>query len=78
MDINPKQFEKSNDVIESSTTKDMEGISKEDDDPLSLKDSSLTFLGIVLAALTILLPSFGVLLERPNLPENGVISTKKL
>ena len=42
---------------------------REDEDPLSLLDASITILGIILAILTIFLPAIGVLLERP-LPQN--------
>ena len=42
---------------------------REDEDPLSLVDASITILGIILAILTIFLPTISVLLERP-LPQN--------
>ena len=42
---------------------------REDEDPLSLVDASITILGIILAFLTIFLPTISVLLERP-LPQN--------
>ena len=42
---------------------------REDEDPLSLLDASITFFGIILAILTISLPAISVLLERP-LPQN--------
>ena len=42
---------------------------REDEDPLSLLDASITILGIILAILTISLPAISVLLERP-LPLN--------
>ena len=42
---------------------------REDEDPLSLLDASITILGIILAILTISLPAISVLLERP-LPTN--------
>ena len=37
----------------------------EDDDPLSIRSLSITLLGIVIAMLTISLPSISVLLSRP-------------
>ncbi len=37
----------------------------DDDDPLSFRSMSITILGIIIAFLTILLPSIGVLLGRP-------------
>ena len=42
---------------------------REDEDPLSLVDASITILGIILAILTVSLPAISVLLERP-LPHN--------
>lgn len=37
----------------------------DDDDPLSMRSLSISFLGIVIASLTILLPSISILLGRP-------------
>ena len=37
----------------------------DDDDPLSFRSMSITILGIIIAFLTILLPSIGVLIGRP-------------
>ena len=42
---------------------------REDEDPLTLLDASITIFGIILAILTISLPAISVLLERP-LPQN--------
>ena len=42
---------------------------REDEDPLSLVDASITIIGIILAIFTISLPAISVLLERP-LPQN--------
>ena len=42
---------------------------REDEDPLSFVDASITIIGIFLAILTISLPTISVLLERP-LPQN--------
>ena len=44
---------------------------REDEDPLSLVDASITILGIILAILTISLPAISVLLERPLPPNKG-------
>ena len=44
---------------------------REDEDPLSLLDASITIFGIILAILTISLPSISVLLERPLPPNKG-------
>ena len=40
-------------------------LERDDDDPLSIRSLSITFLGIIIASLTILLPLFSVLLCRP-------------
>ena len=47
----------------------------EDDDPLSIRSLSITFLGIVIASLTILLPSISILLVRPLSQENEKTSS---
>ena len=46
---------------------------RDDDDPLSIRNSSLTFLGIIFALLTILLPSISILVGRPFSQGNEVI-----
>ena len=46
----------------------------DDDDPLSIKSLSISFLGIIIASLTILLPSISILLGRP-LSQGNEIST---
>ena len=46
----------------------------DDDDPLIMRSLSITFLGIMIASLTILLPSISVLLDRPISHENEIIS----
>ena len=38
---------------------------KDDDDPLSMRSLSIILVGIIIACMTILLPSFSVLLGRP-------------
>ena len=73
MDINPKQFVKSNTNEQSSFVSKRKEIERDDDDPLSIMDTSLTFLGIFLASMTILLPSISIFLERPLLEDTKVI-----
>ena len=46
----------------------------DDDDPLSIKSLSLSFFGIIIASLTILLPSISVLLGRPLSQGNEITS----
>ena len=50
---------------------------RDDDDPLSIKSLSITFLGIMIAFLTFLLPSVSILLGRPSSQVNE-ITTKQL
>ena len=47
---------------------------RDDDDPLSIKSLSISFLGILIAILTILLPSISILLGRPLSQLNEVNS----
>ena len=54
----------------SSTKSDFE---KDDDDPLSMRSLSITFLGIIFAFLTFLLPSISILIGRPFSQGNEVI-----
>ena len=45
----------------------------DDDDPLSIRSLSITSLGIIIAFLTILLPSISVLIGRPFSQSNEII-----
>ena len=73
MDINPKQF--SNDISkdESPFISNGDEFGKDDDDPLSIRDASSTFVGIILAIMTLFLPAISVFLERPFLNRDGII-----
>ena len=44
---------------------------REDEDPLSFVDASITIIGIILAIITISLPAICVLLERPFPQKKG-------
>ncbi len=46
---------------------------RDDDDPLTISGLSITLLGIIIAFLTILVPSISVLLGRPLSPVNEAI-----
>ena len=46
----------------------------DDDDPLSVRRLSISFLGIIIASLTILLPSISILLGRPLSQGNEITS----
>ena len=69
IDTIPKQSAKRETDQSLSPVPNKEEKGREDEDPLSLLDSSITILGIILAILTISLPAISVLLERP-LPQN--------
>ena len=45
---------------------------RDDEDPLSLIDVSITIFGIILAILTICMPLISVLLERPLPQDKGI------
>ena len=69
IDTIPKQSAKreTDQSLFPSSVKEKKG--REDEDPLSLVDASITILGIILAIITVSLPAISVLLERP-LPHN--------
>ena len=46
----------------------------DDDDPLSIRSFSVSFLGIIIAFLTIFLPSISILLGRPLSQGNEITS----
>ena len=62
---NSKQFVKSRLSEKSSLITISSELEKDDDDHLRIRSLSLTFFGIMIAFLTILLPSISVLLCRP-------------
>ena len=69
---NSKQFVKSNLSEKSSLITISSEFERDDDDPLSMRNLSISFLGIILASLTILLPSISILLGRPLSQENEI------
>ena len=69
IDTSPKQSAKRETDQSSFLFSINEEKGREDDDPLSFVDASITIIGIVLAILTISLPAISVLLERP-LPQS--------
>jgi len=71
---NSKQFVKSNLSEKSSLITISSEFERDDDDPLSMRNLSISFLGIILASLTILLPSISILLGRPLSQENEITS----
>ena len=60
-----KQFIQSKSSEESSHGSARSDFESDDDDPLSLRSLSIASLGIILAFLTILLPSISILICRP-------------
>ena len=60
-----KHFIKSKLSEESSLDSVQSDFERDDDDPLSIRSLSITSLGIILAFLTFLLPSIGILIGRP-------------
>ena len=63
--IKSKHFVKSKFSEESSLDTFSGNFETDEDDPLSIRSLSKTFLGIVIVLLTILLPTISVLLGRP-------------
>ena len=62
---NSKQFVESKLSEKSSLTTISGELERDDDDPLSIRGLSISFLGIVIASLTLLLPSISIFLGRP-------------
>ena len=60
-----KQFIQSKSSEESSLGSAQSDFERDDDDPLSIRNLSITSLGIIFAFLTILLPSISILIGRP-------------
>ena len=68
-----KHFIKSKLSEESSLNPSQSDFERDDDDPLSIRSLSITFLGIIFAFLTILLPSISILIGRPLSQGNEII-----
>ena len=71
---NSKQFVKSKLSEKTSLITISSELERDDDDPLSFGRLSVSFLGVILAFLTILLPTIGILLGRPLSQENEINS----
>ena len=71
---NSKQFVKSKLSEKSSLVTISSELDRYDEDPLSMRSLSISFLGIIIASLTILLPSISILLGRPLSQENEINS----
>ena len=68
-----KQFIQSKSSEESSHGSARNDFERDDDDPLSIRSLSTTSLGIILAVLTILLPSISIFIGRSSSQEKEVI-----
>ena len=71
---NSKQFVESKLSEKSSLITISSELGRDDDDPLSMRSLSISFLGIIIAFLTILLPSICILLGRPLSQGNEINS----
>ena len=61
-----KQLIQSKSSEESSLGSAQSDFGRDDDDPLSIRSLSITSLGIIVAFLTIFLPSISILIGRPS------------
>ena len=68
-----EQFIRSKSIEESSLGSARNDFERDDDDPLSIRSLSITSLGIILALLTIFLPSISILIGRPLSQGNEII-----
>ena len=68
-----KQFIQSKSSEESSHGSARNDFERDDDDPLSIRSLSIASLGIIIAFLTILLPSISILIGRPLSQGNEII-----
>ena len=72
---NSKQFVESKLSENTSLITISSELERDDDDPLSMRRLSTSFLGILIASLTILLPSISILLGRPLSQGNEISSS---
>ena len=71
---NSKQFVEGKLSEKSSLITISSELERDDDDPLSMRSLSISFLGMIIASLTILLPSISILLGRPLSQGNEITS----
>ena len=71
---NSKQFVEGKLSENSSLITISSELERDDDDPLSMRSLSISLLGIIIASLTILLPSICILLGRPLSQGNEITS----
>ena len=73
-----KQFIQSKSSEESSYGSARSDFERDDDDPLSIRSLSIRYLGIIVAFLTILLPSVSILIGRPFTQGNEIFHNHDL
>ena len=73
-----KQIVKSKLIEDSSINSVTTDFERDDDDPLSVKKLSTTFLGLIIAFMTILLPLVSIYFARPFYQDNKVIINHSL
>jgi len=71
---NSKQFVEGNLIENTYFIPFSSELVRDDDDPLSIRSLSISLLGIIIASLTILLPSISILLGRPLSQGNEITS----
>ena len=72
---NSKQFVEGKLSEDSSlVTISSELVRDDDDDPLSIRSLSISFIGIIIALMTILVPTISILLVRPSSQGNEINS----
>ena len=71
---NSKQFVESKLSEKASLIAISSELERDDDEPSSMRRLSVSFLGIIIASLTILLPSISILLGRPLSQGNEITS----
>ena len=72
--IKSKHFIESKSSEESSLGSLKSDFERDDDDPLSIRSLSISFLGVIIASLTLLLPSISILLGTPLSQGNEITS----
>ena len=71
---NSKKFVEGNLSEKSNLISISSELERDEDDPLSIRSLSISFLGIIIASMTIVLPSICILLGRP-LSQGNEITT---
>jgi len=78
MDPSPNKLVRSNSTKEAFFISKREEYGNDEDDPLSIRDKSISILGFIMAALTVVSPTLFVFLDRPMLQDYGAITNQRL